>query len=554
MKGSTTTPSGERRLSAARLLDAAGATLAVPALRRCQLALALVVATDMAHLVALATYLYREHGAAGVVAFGVVRTLVPGACVPGLAGLAARVGHGRLLRLLGVVAAVSTTAVTAVMLADGPVVAVLALAGVIGACGAAFRPIVAAVRPSLVRTPAELLACSAAAGFLNGAATLCGPLAAGLVVATAGAPAAMAGTVALLGAAALLAGRIPVIPSATPPSVLHDLVAGLRVTLRSRRVRVLGVLGLAQTGVRGALNTVLAAFVIDALGLDGGAAGILLAAMGVGGMIGLPVALRVVGRGWLFRAFGAGVVLWGLAVALVAAAPDLTVALVLFGVIGVGGTLLDISIFSALPRVVAPRELTAAFGVQEMLWQAGMALGAVGGGLLLGVLGPRGALAAAGVALLAASTLAVRALGRFDARLARHDVEVGLLGRHALFATMPVPALDVLAHRLGHAAFAPGEVIMQEGEPGDFYLLVTSGTVAVHSGETPLGVRHDGDGLGEIALVHDVPRTATAVAVTPVTGRTVDRESFLAALGQDPRARCAVDAVAAERLATLPRR
>jgi len=530
-------------------IAAARVLLSAPGLRGCQLVLALAVAVEMAQLVAVTTYFYLEYGTFAVVAFGVAGTAVPALCVPALAATAPRLGHGRVLRLVSGAAAAATAGAVAAMLAGGPAPVVAGLAVIAGTCVKAVRPVTSAARPLLVRTPEELVACSAAAGFVDGGATLAGPALVALLLAVAGPAVALSATGILLVAAVAAAGWIPVVPVTLDPAAHRRPGAAVRIVAGTPQVRLVALLGLGQTTVRGALHTTLPVFAIGALALDDGAVGLLLAAIGIGGMAGLPVALRLVGRTRLFRSYGIGLALWGLPLALAAPVPDLGLALVLFAVIGVGNTIVDIAVFSAYPRMVPARELATVFGIQETLWQLGMAVGAAAGGLLLTAFGARGALVCAGLALPVAAALCTRQLRRFDERLGRHDAEVELLRGQPLFRMLPVPALDALAGRLGQARFAAGEVILEEGTPGERYLIVTDGTVQVRTGPTVLRELGPGAALGEIALIRDVPRTATAVARTAVTTRTLDRAVFLAALGQDPGARAAAEAVADEHLA-----
>ena len=115
-----------------------------------------------------------------------------------------------------------------------------------------------------------------------------------------------------------------------------------------------------------------------------------------------------------------------------------------------------------------------------------------------------------------------------------------------------MPVLDNLGARLAPVTFAAGEVIMSEGDHGGQYVLIVDGVVTFTQLGAVVNVLERGGSFGEIALVRDVPRTATAVATTPVVARTLDREAFLAALGCDVRARTRADAVADERLARAP--
>jgi CRP/FNR family cyclic AMP-dependent transcriptional regulator len=89
----------------------------------------------------------------------------------------------------------------------------------------------------------------------------------------------------------------------------------------------------------------------------------------------------------------------------------------------------------------------------------------------------------------------------------------------------------------GHARFVDDEILMLQGDTGDFLYVLTNGFVkivaAAESGvETTLAFRSRGDVVGEFALLDDKPRVATARAVGVVTAVRVSRAAFLALTGQ----------------------
>ena len=521
-------------------------------LRDCQIALVLVRTSDLAQLVAVSAFLYLHGGFGDVAAYGVVRALVPALGVPVVANATRRHGHGRVLRLLAFTAALASSGVLVMLAVGGPVLIILTLAALIGIAIGSFRPITSALVPSLVRRPEELVACTASAGFLDGATTVCGPLLAGALLAVADPAWAVGATVLLLVFAGLIAGRLPAPPMLALDSDARTPADAFRTLFRIPEAAVLGVLGPCQTFVRGALNVIVVVFVIDTMQLGDGVIGLLLGAIGVGGMVAFPAALAIVGANRLYRSFGLGIALWGAPLAVAAGLPHLPVVLVLFAVVGVGNVLVDIGLFSAVPRAVPDHALAGAFGLLEALFQIGLALGAVAAGVLLDLVGAQGALLVVGLLLPAAAASTAPLLHRFDVRLGHHDAEVELLRPQPLFANLPMPVLDGLGGRLVPAAFDAGKVIMSEGDHGDRYVLIVDGTVTFIQRGAVVNVMHAGDAFGEIALVRDVPRTATATATTPVVARTLDREAFLAALGCDPQARAAADAVADEHLARAP--
>jgi CRP-like cAMP-binding protein/Zn-dependent protease len=84
---------------------------------------------------------------------------------------------------------------------------------------------------------------------------------------------------------------------------------------------------------------------------------------------------------------------------------------------------------------------------------------------------------------------------------------------------------EVLAHGEWRTV-APGETIIEQGEVGDAFYVVGSGQVEIVKDGRPVTVMGAGAHFGEIALLADVPRTASVVARTPVRVFRLDREGF----------------------------
>jgi MFS family permease len=527
-----------------RQLSSVGVVFANPGLRDCQLALALARIVDLAQLVAVSAYLYGQGGAGPVAAYGVIRALAAAIGVPAITSATGRFGHGGLLRILGFVAAVATAGMAIAMFAAGPVPAVLMLAGVGGLAIGTFRPICSALMPSLVTTPEELVACNAATGLLDGASTLVGPLLAGGLLGLLGPDWAVVVTAVILVATGILSGQLPV-PAAMPPVVEDSSpLDGVRTFVTTPQTRLLGILGMLQTAVRGAMNVILVALAIDLLRVGEPGLGVLFAALGVGGLIGLPITLVVIRRQSLYRSFGLGLILFGAPLALTGAVPVFAVALLLFAIIGIGNDFLDVSCYSAIPRAVPDHLLARILGVLESAYQIGMALGAAVAGVLLAALDIRLSLVIVGLVLPVCAIACIRWFVRFDRALGTRDAEVDLLRAQPLFAPLPMPVLDNLASRLEVMTFTEGEVVMRQGEEGDRYVLIVDGTVAISKDSAQIASLGPGEAFGEIALVRNTPRTATAVASSGVEARTLDRAAFLAALGCDPRAWAAAESVA----------
>jgi CRP-like cAMP-binding protein len=93
--------------------------------------------------------------------------------------------------------------------------------------------------------------------------------------------------------------------------------------------------------------------------------------------------------------------------------------------------------------------------------------------------------------------------------------------------------------------FEDDQIMLVQGDAGDFLYVLTSGLVkvivaAVSGAQTTLAIRSRGDLVGEFALLDDKPRTATARAAGPVTAVKVGGAAFLAIASRSPAAQTAV--------------
>ena len=224
-----------------------------------------------------------------------------------------------------------------------------------------------------------------------------------------------------------------------------------------------------------------------------------------------------------------------------------TVALAALFVTGIANAVLDISGFTLIQRGVRNEDRVAVFGIFEGLLGIGLLLGSLLAPLLVEVLGARGGFLVAGGILPLLALLTWRPIARGAGRSTVAEGTLELLRRNTLFAPLPLTALDRLAESLVPMSFAPGDVVMRKGDPGDYYLLIAEGEVDVTDNGRSLGSCGPGDGVGEIALLHRVPRTATVSARTSVSGFAIDGTAFLAAVA-GPTAAALAEAVAAARI------
>ena len=96
--------------------------------------------------------------------------------------------------------------------------------------------------------------------------------------------------------------------------------------------------------------------------------------------------------------------------------------------------------------------------------------------------------------------------------------------------------------------YAPGTVIFRQGDPGDEMYVVQEGQVEIRLGDEVVETLGPGEIFGELALIDDQPRSATAVAVTASRLAAVPEARFHFMVQQTPRFALQVMRVMAERL------
>lgn len=99
-----------------------------------------------------------------------------------------------------------------------------------------------------------------------------------------------------------------------------------------------------------------------------------------------------------------------------------------------------------------------------------------------------------------------------------------------------------------YRTYQPGEIIFAEGEPGDFMYVVMEGTVNVTLQGHALNFLQSGNLFGEMALMDNRPRSATATAVTECRLLPLDQRRFKALIQQEPEFALQVLTIMAERL------
>jgi hypothetical protein len=193
--------------------------------------------------------------------------------------------------------------------------------------------------------------------------------------------------------------------------------------------------------------------------------------------------------------------------------------------------------------------LARVFGVLEGLYMGALAAGSIAASALIAAFGVRGALLASGAFMPAVALALWRRVARIDARADVPARELEVLRSVPMFAILPGPVIERLASSAVMALVPAGTVVMRQGEPGDRFYVVARGQMEVAIDGRRVGTIGSGGSFGEIALLRDVPRTATVVARADGELLSLHRDEFLLAITGHPPSAEAADAMIRERLA-----
>ena len=526
-------------------------------LRRVVLAFSAFNFGEHALWVAMLVYAYAQ---GGVTESGLVATvlLVPAAVLaPALAALGERWGAGSALVSGYLVQAATSGAVAVALLADAPPLLVYGLLVGPTVAFTMTRPIQSAITPGLARKPEELTATNVATGWIESLALLAGPAVTGVILAVAS-PAAVF-TVVTVGC---MAGAVLVAPlrrtgtrssvEAEPDDAQEERVSGSWSLVREDgNARLLILLLAVQCVTWGALDILVVELAQGVLGLGSDWVGFLLGAFGAGGVLAVVVTARLVGLARLALPLMLAIAVWSLAYVGLAALPAALGAVFLVLVAGSARSTFDVSGRTLLQRVVRPDVLARVFGLLEGLQMAAFAVGTLLVPMLVAAFGVP--LAFVGFALIL--PLVAVAGGRRLLDIDRHAtvpvVQIALLRSMPLFAPLSPPTLESLARSLEPLSVPAGVDVIRRGDVGDGFYVIADGEVEIIRDGRVVATRTRGEGFGEIALLYDVPRTATVRARRECELYLLERDAFLLGVTGHAGAHRAAADLAAERLAEL---
>jgi hypothetical protein len=184
----------------------------------------------------------------------------------------------------------------------------------------------------------------------------------------------------------------------------------------------------------------------------------------------------------------------------------------------------------------------------EGLGQAGVVIGSVLTSWLISVFGIEASLVVMGGFAPAVAALLWSPLTSIERGAPVPDAEaLALLRSMPMFTALSPPTLERLALDAIPLEVPGSTEVVRQGDEGDRYFAIADGVLDVSRNGSHVAELGRGDGVGEIALLDDVPRTATVTVRSDARLYSLTKEPFLLALTGHPPADRAARRVASDR-------
>jgi MFS family permease len=514
-------------------------------LRKVNLALAGSVIGDWAFGIAVSVWAYQEGGATAVGVYGVVKLTSLAVLSPFAASFADKYPRKTVMIVADLIRLVLVALGTIFLVTEAPALTIYAASFLAGIVGAAFRPAQASLIPTLADDPTQLTNTNVVASTIESMGFFVGPALAGLLLAMTSLETVFVfNALTFLWSAAVLVG---VGPPRAGSNVVDDAVdaaedateqaaeehggalAGFGQILGNRDLRFVAFMMAAQTVVAGASLVFEVAIIFDLLEKGESTLGLMSSVLGIGGLIGGVVAVLLARRERMALDFGIGVLGWSAPLLLIVAWPTLTSVLIAQLLIGISNSLVDINAYTIVQRVTPEAVMGRVFGALESIIISGMAVGSLAMPILMGWIDLRAALAVVGGTVAAIALIGLPRLHGIDQRVLAPPL-LRMLRKVPIFSPVARPAQERIARTLEPRSVPAGEIVFRQGDAGDHYWIIQSGRVEVQVDGERRRELGPGEGFGEIALLRDVPRTATVTAIDDLELLGVARDDFIPAI------------------------
>jgi CRP-like cAMP-binding protein len=492
---------------------------------------------EWGYVTALAVDAFRSHGS---VAVGLVGFRLFIASVGSLFNVRYLDRHPRgrvLTAIAGTRGAIVAT--SAALAATGaPLTPLLVLVALDAVVSAPYRPAQSAMLPVLARTPRELAAAAAGMSTVKTLSQALGAIAGGFLLVVTSPAVIFAGAAIFMLTAAVATNQLGGTPirlsTAGASTGIRGLLRDTGSVVRHPYVGGILVVSGLRTFVRGMWIAVAVIASLRLLHAGSAGVGLLMLAAGVGALAAVPLSAALIGR----RRIGGPTILafvaCGVPLVVIAGIPLFDTALFLVAAWGVGMAVADVATFSLLHRLLDTPLLPRVTGAIESAKLALEGLGALVGPLLASTLGIRWALALAGLPLPVVVVAGRKLLHRLDATAGDRAQVLTLLHAVPFLESLDMASLESLVGRLVHLKVPAETEVVRQGQDGDCFYIVRTGTADVLVDGFLVGSVTPGGYFGERALLRNVPRMATVRSREPMELLALGRADFVTALtGQE---------------------
>lgn len=514
------------------------------------------------YLVVISVYVFdRTHSTQWLAVLAICRW-GPGLLLAGYGGVIAdRYERVTVLIVSSLASALIMAGMAVVVAVSAPVGSVLALTVLAGVALAPYRPAAGTLPPEIVGEK-DLAAANAIFSGLENLVVVLGPAIGGLLLLTGQPVIGVAINAASFLIAAAIIARLRVRSRGggdAEGSTLAELTAGIRALAKRPVALAIVLFAALDSAVYGA-STVLYVPLSVRLGTGTDGYSYLLAGAALGGVLGAGLANRLSGASRLAPVIMGSLCLQSLPFLATIPVRSPAPAFVLQAASGVGMIIVDVLAITSLQRDLPGAVLGRVLGVFDTLVLAGILLASFAAGILLAHVDVVTALVVVGVGIPAIGLIGLPTLLRADrasaAVAARLRPRVDLLSRLDLLADADRATLERLAAAAEETVLPAGGVLIRQGDPADALWILVRGELAVRasgdgSGPQELAPVTAPGYVGELGLLHGIPRTATVQARQPCTLLRIGGADFLAAVEASQPSPTLL-AVAGTRLARTP--
>jgi MFS family permease len=491
--------------------------------------------------VVIVVYVYqRTHSTVDLAELSACRW-IPGLLLSGYAGVIAdRYDRTRVMLVSALSSALVMAGIAVVVAARAPIWALLIAVVATALTQAPYRPAAGALTPEVVNE-SQLAAANAIYSTLESLTVVIGPAFGGLLLLT-----GTSVTGVIINAASFIAAagfivrlRVRSRGSAEPGGgMVSQWVDGLRALAGARVALTLVLFCGLDSGVYGASTIVYAPLSVR-LGTGVSGYSYLLAGAALGGVVAAALANRLGAATRLAPIIVASITLQALPFAATVLTHSPPVAFFLQVVSGAGMIIVDVLAITALQRDLDRGVLSRVLGVLDAVVLAATAAASFGTAAMFAAHGLVPSLLAIGVFFPAVALVCLPILVRGDRATAQRVRQlaplVDLLTGLDIFADASRNTLEALAAIAEERLVAARSIVIREGDPADALYILVAGSLTVRV----KGDRQQAKQLpkvtapgyvGEVGLIHHVPRTATVRAAEDSTLLRIDGEQFLSAL------------------------